>query len=105
MRILPKVISKTVKAYAAATDLNIGISNNIVNLYAEGVAAASQMKVDIPVKNIPLFIPSATIGLLGLPPNTPQGYLADGLSAVDSGLKIFGSDGLDAIFEESKKKC
>jgi hypothetical protein len=49
-------------------------------------------------------VPSIPLNAAGLL-LTPTGIAADVISAGDSFTKLFGSDGLDSLFEENKKKC
>jgi hypothetical protein len=99
-----KLALNTVKNYAAATDPNIAVSNVISKAYGISAVELAKRNIQLPMKNLPLWVPSIPLNAAGLL-LTPTGIAADVISAGDSFTKLFGSDGLDSLFEENKKKC
>jgi hypothetical protein len=87
LKVVPLIAKSFVKTFAQATDPNITISSAISFAYKSGVAAAESAGIEIPAKNLPLYVPSAAISTL-LPPITPQGYAAVSISVSDETFEI-----------------
>lgn len=98
-----KAVMNGVKNYAAATDLNIGISNTISKAYGSAIVALSNQGADVPIKHIPIWVPSAALAI-AIPPSA-AGVVADVFSALENPFKLYGNESLEWFLQESKKKC
>jgi len=87
LKVIPQIAKSFTKSFAQVTDPNITISSAISLAYKSGVAAAENAGVEIPAKNLPLYVPSAALSTL-LPPITPQGYAAVAISVSDETFEI-----------------
>lgn len=105
LKALAMVPEFMIKAMAESIDPNIKIANTLTMAYEMGAVAAEAAGVDVQPKKLPLFVtsPIVTAASLGfLPPLTPFGYAAIGLSLKE--LNIKKDNSLDNS-DKSDKDC